>query len=324
MKLITTFKRNNTFNQFMKRALFILLVLFLAACNQQNPQEINQVSAVTSYVRSGTQGVEMQFVQNLPPRQMYETGDLVTLIELRNKGSHDLGREPFQQCFVHFGGFDKNIIRGVEERQTCGDLPGKSAFLQDGGFTSIEFTSRGITLPADTDKYVPPLVATVCYEYKTIATPQVCVDPNFFEITSEQKACIVRDAAVSGGQAAPVAVTAVNVDMAGPTAIFTIDISNVGGGRVISPRTPLTKCPKLDYNDFDEVQFSVELPSGQFFKCAPETQLVRLTNGRGRFVCQFKIGNTPAYQTPLRVELNYNYMNTVRRDVEIIRTPQFD
>jgi len=309
----------------MKRGLVILLlVIALTACSQQNPQEVNQVSAVSQYVRSGTQGVEMQFVQNLPPRQMYETGDLVTLIELRNLGHHDLGREAFQQCFVQFGGFDKNIIRGVPERQTCGDLPGKSEFLQDGGFTTIEFQSTGITLPADTPSYTPPLVATVCYEYKTIATPQVCVDPNFFEITADQKACEVRDGAVGGGQGGPVAVTSVNVDMAGSTAIFTIDISNNGNGRVISPQTSLTKCPKLDYNDFDEVHFSVEMSSGQFIKCAPQGQIVRLNNGRGRFVCQFRIGNTPAYQTPLRIELNYNYMNTIRRDVEIIRTPNFE
>ena len=306
-----------------KVGLVILVGLFILSCTPLNPENINQVSAVTEFVRSGVQGVDMRFVQNLPPRQIYDTADLFALLELRNLGNYDLGRETFQQCVVQLGGFDPSIIRGINERQSCGDLPGKSEFVVDGGFSTVEFASSSIILPQDVDKYEPPLVATACYEYKTVAAPQVCIDPDFFEITSSQRACDVRDFGLGGGQGGPVGVTYVNVDMVGSRAQFQIEVANLGSGRVVSPRASITQCPGgLRYKDFDEVQFQVELSGARLVRCAPSDQFVRLGDGRGRFVCTFDVGNVPAYETPMRIELNYNYMQSIRTPVEIIRTPE--
>jgi len=308
----------------MKRVVILFaLLLFVISCTPKTPENAQELSAVTKYVRSGTRGVEMSFVQNVPPRQIYDTSDLVVLLELRNLGNYDLGREQFQQCIVQLGGFDKSIVRGVNERQTCGDLPGKSEFAIDGGFNTVEFESSSILLPPDVDTYEPPIVATACYEYRTVAAPQVCIDPDFFEITGTQRACAVRDFAVGGGQGGPVGVTSVNVDMVGSKAIFQIEVANLGSGRVVSPRASITQCPGgLRYKDFDEVQFHAELSGGGAAKCVPQEGFVRLGNGKGRFVCTFQVGNVPAYETPLRVELNYNYMQSIRAPLQIIRTPE--
>jgi hypothetical protein len=276
------------------------------------------VSAVTKYVRSGNQGVELAFVKDLPPRQIYDTSDLVAVVEVRNLGSYDLG---VNDCFIQFGGFDYNIVRGVQSRQSCGDLAGKSEFVIDGGFDTIEIESSNILLPPDVDQYTPSIVATTCYEYRTIAAPQVCVDPSFFEITRDQRACEVRDFGLGGGQGAPVAVTYVNTDMAGSKASFQIDVANVGTGRVVSPQANLAQCPSLRYDDFDQVRYSVSLTGGQLIKCSPADFMLRLSNNRGKIVCVFDVGNTQARETPLRIELNYNYMQSIRTPVEILRTP---
>lgn len=306
----------------MKRVIIVVMLLLVIACTPRQPENAQQLAAVTQYVRSGTRGVEMNFVQNVPPRQIYDTSDLVVLLELRNLGNYDLGREQFQQCIVQLGGYDKSIVRGINERQTCGDLPGKSEFVLDGGFNTVEFESSSILLPPDVDTYEPPLVATACYEYRTVAAPQVCIDPDFFEITATQRACNVRDFGVSGGQGGPVGITSVNVDMVGRKAIFQIEVANLGLGRVVSPRASITQCPGgLRYKDFDEVQYHVELAGAHLVKCAPQDQLLRLGNGRGKFVCTFDVGSVPAYETPLRVELNYNYMQSIRAPLQIIRTP---
>ncbi len=300
-------------------ALAFILTLALTACAAQQPKDAQQVSAVTRFVRSGTQGIDLQFTQNLPPLQIYDSGDLVTLIEIRNLGSFDLGGN---RCFLQLGGFDPSIIRSLNARQLCGDLPGKSVFSIEGSSGIVEFSSSSISLPRDVDRYKPTLVATACYQYKTVASPQVCVDPRFFELTAEQKACEVRDAGVAGGQGAPVAVTFVNVDMVGSRAVFEIDIANVGTGRVVSPRASLSNCPVgLKYNEFDEVRYRVELSGSRLIQCTPRDFVARLTNNRGKIVCTFDVGNTQAYETPLRIELDYNYMQSIRRPVEIIRTP---
>lgn len=298
---------------------FFLLVLILVGCRPQPPEEPGEVAAVTRFVRSGTFGMDMRFVQNLPPPQIYDTADLVALLELRNLGSYDLGGN---KCYIQFGGFDPAIVRGVNARQLCGDLPGKNVYNIEGGFGTLEFRSSSMLLPRDVDRYKPTMVATACYEYQTVASPQVCVDPRFFELTSEQKACQVRDFGVGGGQGAPVAVTFVNVDMVGSRAVFEIDIANMGGGRVVSPRAGLSRCPVgLRYDEFDEVRYRVELSGGSMIQCTPRDFLARLSNNRGKIFCTFDVGNTQAYETPLRIELNYNYMQSVQQPVEIIRTP---
>ena len=302
------------------RKLFIVgLLVFILACAQQRPEDIQEVSAVTKYVRSGTQGLQMNFVQDAPPRQIYDNADLVGVLELYNLGNYDLDEN---KCFIQFGGWDPSIVRGVNVRQICGDLPGKSEFLIDGGYSAVEFKSSNILLPSDVDTFNPDVVATACYEYQTIASPQVCIDPAFFEIAREQRVCDVRDFSLGGGQGAPVAVTFVDVDMVRNRAIFKIDIQNVGGGRVVSPRVSLTQClsgPK--YDEFDQVRYTVSLSSGTMVSCSPQDFLVRMKDGRGKIVCTFDVGNTRAYETPLRIELNYNYMQSIRTPVEIIRTP---
>ncbi|MBI4153082.1 hypothetical protein HY497_01045, partial [Candidatus Woesearchaeota archaeon] len=193
------------------RKLFIIgLLIFVLACAQQRPEDIQEVSAVSKYVRSGNQGLEMNFLENTPPRQIYDNADLVGVLELNNLGNYDLDEN---KCFIQFGGFDQNIVRGVNARQVCGELPGKSEFLVDGGYGTVEFKSSNILLPLDVDIFHPDVVATACYEYQTIASPQVCIDPAFFEVSREQRVCEVRDFSLGGGQGAPVAVTFVDVDM---------------------------------------------------------------------------------------------------------------
>ena len=60
-------------------------------------------------------------------------------------------------------------------------------------------------------------------------------------------------------------------------------------------------------------------------RCSPEIdgdERVRLVNGLGTIFCTFKISGDTAYTTPLRVILDYNYMDSVSKDIEIIKTPQ--
>ena len=84
------------------------------------------------------------------------------------------------------------------------------------------------------------------------------------------------------------------------------------------------KTLNLEYSDFDKVGYSVELSGGQGMDCKPRDGLVRLTNNQGKIVCSFNIGNTQAYETPLMVRLNYNYMQNLMQPVKIIKTPGYE
>jgi len=303
----------------------LLVLLFIVGCQGfvRGGERPEETAGLASYVRSGTQGLQLGFVSGLPPNSIYDIDDLVIVTEIKNTGAYDLISGRGDNCFLEVSGPDWNIVRGLLKRQACGDIDGKSVFNTEGGFNQIEFKSTSMYLPTGVDKYSPNLVLSACYNYQTVASPQVCIDPAFYQLTSEQKACQVRDVALGGGQGAPVSIDRVGVDMLGQKAIFEIDISNAGGGRVVSPQTSLNLCPGgLYYDDFDEIGFTVSL-SGQFpEKCTPQDGVARITNGKGKIFCTFSIGNTAAYETPLQIKLNYNYLQSISKKIDIIRTPR--
>jgi hypothetical protein len=262
----------------------------------------------------------MNFVSDYPPSRLYDLTDLLIVAELKNEGATDITGD---KCFVELGGFAPSIIRGVNTRQSCGDIPGKSVYNTEGGFNQLEFKSSNLFLPSGVDQYEPTFILTSCYQYQTTASPQICVDPGFYRLSADQKACETKDVSLSGGQGAPVAITNIKVDMVGSKVLFEIDVSNDGGGRVVSPLASLSRCPTgLRYDDYDQVRFNVDLIGGRLIKCTPQDYMVRLTDNDGKIFCTFDVDNTQAYETPLKIELSYNYMESISKQTEIIKTPE--
>ena len=163
-----------------------------------------------------------------------------------------------------------------------------------------------------------------CYNYHTTANPSVCVDPLFYQVTSEQKTCLPRDVSMGGGQGAPVGVSQVGVDMIGSRAVFEINIRNFGTGRVLSPDTDIRSCGQasIEYTDLDKVRYSVQMTGGSLIDCKPRDGLVRLTNNGGKIVCSFDIPGTFAFETPLQIGLDYGYVQSFQKPIKIIKTPE--
>jgi hypothetical protein len=305
---------------------FILLAVLLTSCSykpESGERPIDSAAALRQ-VQVGTQGLDLKFLPGLPPYTIYDTTELVAIAEIWNKGNHDM--EP-GTCFLELIGYDTNIIKGIISRQPCSQtlFEGKKTHNLDGSFEQLELKSSNIMLPFGVFEYEPNLNLVACYNYQTFANPLVCVENSFYIVTSEQKSCFVRDVSTGGGQGAPVGVSYVGVDMAGDKAIFEINIVNHGSGRVLSPLSSLSSCPNnLEYYDFDKVGYTVELSGGSLIDCKPQDGLVRLSNERGKIVCTFNIGNSQAYETPLMIRLDYNYMQQLLQRVKIIKTPGYE
>jgi hypothetical protein len=306
-------------------ALFLISMLFLTSCMIKKPgTEPDERLAEDVY--SGTSGLEMSFVKDSPPSKIYDTSTLSLITELRNKGTADLtGR-----CFLHLSGFDDSIVQIMNKMQPCGILDAKSQFNPDGGFDTQEFTANRIWLPEGTDSYKPKFVLTGCYDYETTANPIICIDPNLYSIQPVEQACRVQDVALTGGQGAPVGVTRVDVDMMKDKALFKIYVANLGRGQVL--RYGLSKtglgahsCPyNLDYDDLNIVEYDVSMRGGRLIKCTPELagSRVRLVDEKATIFCTFGFSGQSAFTTPLNIRLAYGYMDSVTRDVEILKTPQ--
>lgn len=317
----------------MKKSVSVLCLLFLAlaltACSGgiSSGADANDVASAAKQVKSGSQGIEVTFDSRFPPTTIYDTDELIALVNVKNKGAYDLGRE---ECFIQITGFDPSIISGLADTRSCSDglgdeLEGKSIYNLQGTENQLEFRSGNIQLHDSITSYNPKLNVVACYHYQTNAAPQVCVDPQQYNVAEEQKICEPQNVGLGGGQGGPVGVSNVNLNMVGNKAIFDITIQNSGTGRVLNPNTAdIRNCATSNfaYTDVDRVRYDVNLLGGSLISCSPNDGEVRLSNNQGKIICKFEVNSNTAIQTPLIIDLDYNYLQSYQKDINIVKTPQ--
>ena len=311
-------------------------------------------------LRTGTEGMSVGFTPNNPPATIYvedsQPNKVDVIVELSNKGAYPQPEDntpPSGKVFL--SGYDQNIL---EFNPNSYDLVKKSLYgkslIDLRGGSDIAIFNGEIKDTLKVDKYEPILLATLCYNYQTIAGPPVCIDPDPHPQVNQKKVCEAAPVTLTS-QGAPVAVVGIDVNALATKTIFTITIKNVGSGDVIrnnregtnqpsssgqpsagtagSNDDAISKCNpfnnKLTREDIDKV-FVEDVSTGSTqllcwgFTDKPtksERGFIRLTNGQGSVICQldktdagYPGGNT-AYTTPLKIILSYVYKTTAQRSV---------
>lgn len=308
--------------------IIVISLFLLSSCTQGvDRTDPRQGESAQLRAHTGTRGVELTFDPQYPPLQIYDNSPLIMLIKVQNQGSHNLRAE---ECFVKVSGFDPNIIRGgMSALRSCaenmgGMIEGKSAYNPEGDVNMLEFKSDNIRLPTGTFRYNPMLNIVSCYNYRVIASPLVCVDPQSYSYDPTRKSCIPRDVGVSGGQGGPVGVSHVKVDMALNQANFEITINNFDSGIVLSPNVDIRTCDdgNLNYDLYNRVRYDVMLSGGNKIDCSPRDGMVRLSNNVGKIFCKFQITEGNAFETPLTISLDYSYKKVYQKQINIIKTPE--
>jgi hypothetical protein len=307
-----------------KVVLFLLTMLVLLAfgCGSNPSREEGDVN-----FRQGNQGLEMRFLQGNPPYTVYEQDILPITIEMFNRGT-----EPVMNGMLFITGYDPNIITNNPwGGGISGNLPAygtsipfrmddkKTQFNREGGYNVMEFQSGTIELPEGSTTYEIPLVAYACYEYSTLASDTICIDPQPHR-TYMDKPCITADVGMGGSQGAPVAVTHAAIENMRDQIRITFTISNVGGGEIVDSQVMAQKCPtSFSPADINIVYVdSVNTLLGPDFKltCTPNGR-IKLVNGYGKIVCTAGIAGDTAFKTPIQIKLDYGYKTYVRQQVQI-------
>ncbi len=300
----------------------IILLLVLAGCRGGFPGRAQtKEQAFTEEFRRGTQGLTMRFSQNLPPARLFSGEELAAVLELENRGTYTIGGPGDR---IYLTGFDPSIIAGISPAgEQIPLLEGRTQFISQGGFDTVSFRAQTRFLE---DRYPVRLLATACYGYETVATANVCIDPDPYSPTIRQKVCTTQNVPLGSGQGAPIAVTLVESDASPGKTRFKIHFQNVGGGEVFRfGGLMLNKCGPsggLGFDEIDYVELTDVIVSGTSIRgsCRPlDRGHIRLTNGQGLAYCEFdRPRGEAAYVSPLTIVLRYGYRQALIQNVEIL------
>jgi len=80
----------------------------------------------------------------------------------------------------------------------------------------------------------------------------------------------------------------------------------------------------IEYTNIDIVNIErIDMSGGSLIKCVPEDGFVRMINNKGKIVCTFLVTERDtAFTTPLEIDLKYDYLDSISKKVEIIKTPR--
>ncbi|MBU0980617.1 MAG: hypothetical protein KJ709_07445 [Nanoarchaeota archaeon] len=317
----------------------MILLVVLTACGRGNT-EGDEDDPFTTKAHTGIHGIRMNFLNDMPPRELYyseggysDQEGLIDLgIEVRNEGAYDVS-----DVYFYVDGYDPNMITFYDfDGWFNYNLEGKSNFNPEGGYSVKELKGYigAEKWPEGLDFYDIRFKVTACYEYETVATPVVCIDPHPFR-KMEDKPCRIGTVPTAGGQGAPVTVSSVREEATEEYIHFTIKIHNSWDGVVYDYTYADGPCffndvccpDNIPYNDLNIVDYEVTLSGIEPELCRPTSldtyNKVRMVDGEGTIYCRFNVEDIThgtvdsAFRAPLSIKLWYGYKNWIQRDVRI-------
>jgi len=301
----------------MKKIIFcLILALILTSCGviSQKKEQIKIPG-----VHEGTRGIELSFLPNAPPSEIYEDKFFDIMIEIQNKGAADIN--------------NGMLVLGLEEQQisleSAGDarfdLDGKSIYNPEGSREIKEFRAKTKKILPGIGAYDTAITATACYPYKTEATALVCIDTDLAG-RIKTKPCKTRTITLPGGQGAPIAITSVEPKMMPHKDIekvqpeFQIKLQNLGTGQALTREKVFDACTgqPLGTESWSRIQVRAQLSENPL-TCMPET--VKLTQDT-TVICTLEEGISKTqgtYTAPLSIEAEYGYLDRAVKQINIKR-----
>ncbi|RMF55276.1 hypothetical protein D6745_02560 [Candidatus Woesearchaeota archaeon] len=295
----------------MFAVILIFAVMILSSCGirQKTGKEIDFLD-----LNVGGQGLVMKLLKNAPPPEVWEDTNFKVAMEVRNLGVTDVNDATIAVSSCKAVSFSD--LAGTHHAATINniEIKGVSRFQPGGGFWIGD-----LTLHADKRDDECLIQTELCYTYETNADPDVCVDPDPYNI-KENKVCKAENIDLKE-QGAPVVVSRVE-----PSAIvsdnkmnvqYKIFVKNVGDGQITKNTAVLWDIcgsDKFTYDDLEVVKVTAQLHDVDL-KCGADSNegeiIMTDKNELNYVVCTGEL-ETPnsEYVTPLNINLKYGYVVT--------------
>jgi hypothetical protein len=301
-----------------KILIFIFCIIFVSGCGSffSNKGPISDVN-----FRTGTSALEMEFLKENPPNDIYENQNFKAAVFLQNKGASGI-----KKGYLVIG-IEEDYMELLYERygkKIDLQLEGKSMQNPAGEEKIEEFVLKAKKIDPQTQEHESSIYITSCYGYRTELSETVCIDTDVYNLKPMEKVCTVKDISLSS-QGAPVAVTKIEERISssdnGEIIIpeFTIYIDNKGKGEVIDASKIDDACSSgsLNSEDINKLKISAYL-SGIPLEC--NSNELKLKNKQDKVICSLKEGvkkDEPAFTTLLSVIIEYGYTQTISKKITI-------
>ena len=314
-------------------AVFIMIILIgllsLSGCKGgilgigKDRKTSGPVSVDTDF-HKGTDGLVIEFVENMPPSEAWEGEEFPVGIELRNKGAYNI---PHLRLILTNAQMDYINIKEANWHN-IDNFEGKSLRNAEGAYEVKTFEVGNIGLPEDREAWNFLFKASACYQYETLGSVDICISPGkegYMETRDE--ACQVEDKTVSSGQGAPIAVTKVEeriIKVPGSYDTYELQLiityENKGLGLLTSLDNYLKKCNNeaVSYAELADVAYTVWLSGETLTECR-EPKLDIGDINKATIFCKTIIDTRAgSYTTPLIINLSYGYVtNDVEKTIKV-------
>jgi len=306
--------------------LFLILIMLLTSCQGQQ----GGGTIFTDY-HIGTKGLEVTFIKEAPPQEVFETSGFEIQALIRNYGAHDIVNKSAATLTIIPSA--KQYYNKITQGYTTKDLQffGKSLNYPEGEMKHIELLKLKTEPITGNFELIPPQINTfdfkLCYPYETHFADDVCIDTDLNGDSLRQQVCKAQAKTYGSGQGAPIAVTEIIPKMipVGPYVKpeYVIKIANVGKGSVFAPgikidNTNLETCHPSAQSNIIYINATLQ---GQQLNCVPTN--IKLKDGIGQTKCYFEDSQvtqtTSNFVTSITVDLSYNYEQSYKKSVAIKR-----
>ncbi|MBN1385971.1 hypothetical protein JW968_03260 [Candidatus Woesearchaeota archaeon] len=270
-------------------------------------------------VRKGFDGLSLEFHPNAPPANSLVNSTIDIIAKVTNKGASNA--TGILVLSLEKGYMDLESGQNKVKFQ----IPGKTIYYPDDQQEFYEFTAEVRDLDPLLEKHNSIIIGTICYNYTTTASYDICVDTDVYGQKIGMKPCTSSDIQSSSGQGGPVAVT--NIEQKTRESdgtirpMFIITVENKGDGLVMNQALVEKTCGSDPIMDIDWNLIQIEAKLGAVsLQCDPGH--IDLKEKKDRIRCIYpeysNIERTQGnYMTNLNIKLNYGYTTSKSKTVTI-------
>ncbi len=271
--------------------------------------------------KTGTGSLDMSFMRNAPPAEVFQKSSNDIILRLQNKGATDIRTGTLRLSY------DRGVIELRDANSRSFDVKGKSAIYPQGESILVTFPFTALTLSTESQVRETSIVATACFEYETEVLQNVCIDTDPYDLRPEARAdvCQIRDYS-PGGTGGPIRVdkieTRFSQDGTEIQPVFTLTISQAGGRsqQILAPGNAFAYCSsaQFDTSKINIVKIYAELSDIQLTCDRDEINLYQQT---ARITCAgLPVSTTSgSFEAPLYIRLNYGVSEVTSHRMRIVR-----